>query len=127
MWMNSLFSRIPLKGDNSASAFVKMAKRKAQDIAQLSAAVCMTVEGDICREIFIALGAVNPVTVRAYSLEKLMNGKSIEVGITEMKKMLPAELSLRSPRNKPYKEAVIGVAVERAVRKAYAEILGRGK
>ena len=119
--------RIPITGVNAASAFVKLARRKAQDIAQLSVAVSLTVEGDTCREICIALGAVNSVIVRAYSLEKLMNGNAIDAGIAAVKKTIPEELSLRNPRNKPYKEAVIGVAVERAIKKAYAEVMGREK
>ena len=58
--------RIPVvAGVNTASAFVKLAKRKAQDIAKVSAAVRLTVEGDVCRNIVVAMGAVNKITVRA--------------------------------------------------------------
>jgi carbon-monoxide dehydrogenase medium subunit len=130
--------RIPvIPGVNTASAFVKLAKRKAQDIAEVSAAVRLTVEGDVCRDIFIAMGSVNKVTVRAYSFEEAVAGKKVLDGAATVKGMVPAEVALGGPGNelfdarptakveREYKEAVIGVVVERAIKKAYAEVLGR--
>jgi carbon-monoxide dehydrogenase medium subunit len=130
--------RIPIiLGVNTASAFVKLAKRKAQDIAEVSAAVRLTVEGDVCRDIVVAMGSVNKVTVRAYSLEAVVAGKKVLDGAATVKGMVPAEVALSAPGNalfaarpaaeaeRQYKEAVIGVVVERAIKKAYAEVLGR--
>jgi len=130
--------RVPVApGVKTASAFVKLANRKAQDIAQASAAVRLTVEGDVCRDIVVAMGAVNKATVRAYSLEKLLVGKRVLDGAGAIKDIVPAEVVLRGPDNelfaarptanaeRDYKEAVIGVVVERAIMKAYAELLGR--
>jgi CO/xanthine dehydrogenase FAD-binding subunit len=119
--------RLPVLPSDTASAFAKLAKRKAQDIAQVSAGVCLSVEGEICKEIVVALGAVNTTTIRAYSLEKILVGKKVEVGAAAVKSLVPVEVALRSPRNKPYKEAVIGVVVERAILKAYAELSGGRK
>jgi carbon-monoxide dehydrogenase medium subunit len=130
--------RIPVvPGVNTASAFVKLANRKAQDIAQASAAVRLTVDGDICRDIVVAMGSVNKVTVRAYSLEKIIAGKKVADGAAAVKGIVPVEVALGGPGNelfaarptakaeRQYKEAVIGVVVERAIKKAYAEVLGR--
>jgi CO/xanthine dehydrogenase FAD-binding subunit len=130
--------RIPVvPGVNTASAFVKLANRKAQDIAQASAAVRLTVDGDVCRDIVVAMGSVNKVTVRAYSLEKVITGKKVADGAAAIKGIVPAEVALGGPGNelfaarptakaeRQYKEAVIGVVVERAIKKAYAEVLGR--
>jgi CO/xanthine dehydrogenase FAD-binding subunit len=130
--------RIPVvPGINTASAFVKLAKRKAQDIAEVSAAVRLTVEGDVCRDIVLAMGSVSKVTVRAYSLEKIVTGKRVAEATAAVKKMVPVEVALSSAGNalfaarptakaeREYKEAVIGVVVERAIKKAYAEVLGR--
>lgn len=116
--------RIPVLHDESGSAFVKLAKRKAQDIAQVSVGVRLTVDGDICRDVCIALGAVSSTTVRAYSLEGIMRGQQIAAGTAKIKETFPAEANLRNPRNKFYKEAVIGVIASRAIDNAYAEILG---
>jgi len=130
--------RIPvIPGVNTASAFVKLSKRKAQDIAEVSAAVRLTVDGDICRDIIIAMGSVNKVTVRAYSLEKVLTGKNVADNAAAIKGVVPAEVALSAPGNalfaarptagaeREYKEAVIGVVVERAINKAYAEVSGR--
>lgn len=129
--------RIPVvPGVNMASAFVRLANRKAQDIAQVSAAVRLTVEGDVCRNVVIAMGSVSKVTVRAYSLEKIIAGKKIADAAAAARSIVPAEVALGGPGNplfdarptakveREYKEAVIGVIVERAIRKAYAEISG---
>jgi CO/xanthine dehydrogenase FAD-binding subunit len=130
--------RIPVvPGVNTASAFVKLSKRKAQDIAEVSAGVRLTVEGDVCRDIVVAMGSVSKMTVRAYSLEEIITGKKVVDGAAAIKGLVPAEVALRSPGNelfaarpfakaeRQYKEAVIGVVVERAIKKAYAEVLGR--
>jgi CO/xanthine dehydrogenase FAD-binding subunit len=130
--------RIPvIPGVNTASAFVKLANRKAQDIAQASAAVRLTMDGDVCRDIVVAMGSVSKVTVRAYSLEKVIVGKKVADGAAAIKGIVPAEVALGGPGNelfaarptanaeRQYKEAVIGVVVERAIKKAYAEVLGR--
>ncbi|MGA2963510.1 MAG: FAD binding domain-containing protein [Candidatus Korobacteraceae bacterium] len=130
--------RIPvIPGVNTASAFVKLANRKAQDIAQASAAVRLTVEGDVCRDIVVAMGSINKVTVRARSLEKIIAGKRVADAADAIKSIVPAEVALGGPGNelfaarptaeaeREYKEAVIGVVVERAIKKAYAEVLGR--
>lgn len=119
--------RIPAKAASSASAFVKLAKRKSQDIAQLSVGVALTMDGDVCKDVRIALGAASAMTVRAYSLEKMLVGKKLATGLTEVKSAVPSETRFRNPRNKPYKEAVIGVVVERAISKAYAELVGGEK
>lgn len=126
-----------VSGVNSASAFVKLAKRKAQDIAEVSAAVRLTVDGDVCRDIVIAMGSVSKATVRAYSLEKIFAGKKVAEAVAAINGMVPVEVALSSADNalfaarptaeaeRQYKEAVIGVVIERAIQKAYAEVLGR--
>lgn len=79
----------------------------------MAVCVCLTIESEVCRDISIALGAISSTTVKAYSLEKIMLGKKVEQGIAEMKGVVPSEANLRSPLNKPYKEAVISILVER--------------
>lgn len=116
--------RIPRLSANSGSAFVKLAKRKAQDIAQVSVGVCLTADSGVCRDIKIALGAVNTTAVRAYSLETAMVGRMVEEGAAAIKKLIPTETKMRNPLNKAYKETVIGVLVERAILKAYRELEG---
>ncbi len=107
---------IPDRGHHSA--FVKLARRKSQDIAQVSAAVRLDMDGDVCRDVVIGMGAVSATVVRAKSFEILLRGLPIEEGLAQLRGAVPTEASLRSPRNRTYKEAVMGVIGERAVRKA---------
>jgi CO/xanthine dehydrogenase FAD-binding subunit len=120
--------RIPKRcaGSNTASSFVKLSKRKGQDISQVAVAVCLTLDGELCREISIGMGAVSATTVKAYSLEKIMTGKKIDEGLAGIRCVFPSEATLRNSRNKPYKEEVVNTVVERAIRKACEAALGRG-
>jgi carbon-monoxide dehydrogenase medium subunit len=114
--------RIPVTG--RGSSFIKLAKRKAQDIAQVSACVSLQAENGVCKAVTVALGAVSRKVVRAFSMEARIVGKKVDDAVAALKNVVPAEASLRSPRNRPYKEAVIGVIVGRALKNAYAEIAG---
>lgn len=118
--------KIPVLPPDTASAFVKLAKRKAQDISQVAAAVRLTVQNGVCQDISIALGAVSATTVKAYSYEKLLVGSNVEQGAADVQATVPAEAVFRSPRNKAYKEAVTGVLAARAIKKAYADLLAKG-
>ena len=91
---------------------------KSQDIAQVSAAVRLDMDGDVCRDVVIGMGAVSATVVRAKSFEILLRGLPIEEGLAQLRGAVPTEDPLRNPRNRTYKEAVMGVIVERAVRKA---------
>lgn len=117
--------RIPKLGANTGTGFVRLTKRKGQDISQVAAAVCLTLDGDTCQAISIGMGAISVTTIKAYSLEKLMIGKKVEVGLADIKGVIPSEAMLRSPRNKLYKEEVMSVVVERAIKMACEEAAGR--
>lgn len=111
--------RIPVPGPNTCSSFIKLARRKAMDIAQVSVAVSMSVDGAVCRDVRIALGAINPVPFRARSLEKALVGKEIEKGLKEIRGVFPSEAVPREDRFIDYKRQVTGAMIERAVYKAY--------
>jgi CO/xanthine dehydrogenase FAD-binding subunit len=107
--------RIALPHADNSSAYVKLTRRKAQDISRVSVGVFLSIAQGVCREIRIALGAVNKVPVRAYSLEKMLVGKEMEPGLQEIRGVFPAEASPR----KSYKKLVTGPVIERASRKAW--------
>ena len=119
--------RIPVMDAKTASAFNKLTKRKSQDIAQVAVAVRLTVEAEVCTDVVIAMGAVGPTAMRSFSMEKALIGQKIENGLSAIKNVVPIEASLRNPRNKAYKESVICVLVERAVKMAHAKIAGGTK
>ncbi|MDR2077174.1 MAG: FAD binding domain-containing protein [Desulfovibrio sp.] len=123
---NELIRQIRIPINKAArSSFIKLAKRKAQDIAQVSACVCVEAEGGICQKVTVSLGAVAPRTIRAKSLEEKIVHRTLAEAVAAVKGIIPAEASLRNPKNRPYKEAVIGVIVGRALKQAYADGVGR--
>ncbi|KKM10821.1 hypothetical protein SY88_12145 [Clostridiales bacterium PH28_bin88] len=115
--------RIAIPSKDTSTAYVKMTRRKAQDISRVSVGVSLTLTGTFCQEIRIALGAVNKVPVRAYSLEKMMAGKEVETGLAEIRSVFPAEATPR----KSYKKLVTNAVIERAIRKAYETIMAGGE
>ena len=60
----------PLKEGESA-AYIKHAVRKAMDLAIIGVAVKLTMDGDVCKDARIALGAVAPTTMRARTAGQL--------------------------------------------------------
>ena len=108
--------RVPRLSPDTCTAFVKMYRRKAQDIARVSVGVSLNLEGTVCKDICIALGAVNKVPVRARSLENLLVGQEMTEGLAAIKDVFPAEATPR----KNYKKLVTNPVIGRAIRKAYA-------
>jgi xanthine dehydrogenase YagS FAD-binding subunit len=70
--------RIP-KGVNSAKhTFIKFTLRNPVDFAIVSVASVITMEGGICSDARIVLGAVAPGPVRALKAEEVLKGRSID-------------------------------------------------
>lgn len=111
--------KIPRPEFNEFSSFVKLTRRQAQDIAQVAVAVSLKLCGEICQDIRIVLGAVNPVPVRAFSLEKMIIGRSVREGLAQIKNVFPPETNPRNDRFKDYKYMVVNSVIEKAVLKAY--------
>jgi carbon-monoxide dehydrogenase medium subunit len=73
---------IPPLPPRSGGAYLKHALRRT-DIAIVSAAVFVELDGDTCRDIRIALGSVAPTSFRAKSAEGALMGKEISAGLAE--------------------------------------------
>ncbi|MEO6120101.1 MAG: FAD binding domain-containing protein [Terriglobales bacterium] len=69
---------LPPAKPGARSAFRKAAMREAWDFALASVAVECEMEGDICREARIVLGAVAPVPWRATDAENVLRGGKIK-------------------------------------------------
>jgi len=67
---------IPLPPHSSSSAFLKLA-RTSMDLAKVSAAAYLKVDGGTIEEARVALGAVAPKPIRAPSVEKELIGKPV--------------------------------------------------
>lgn len=69
--------------DPARSAYIKLGLRNASAISVVSIAVLLEVEGEICRRARVALGSVAPKPIRAYGVEKALEGKRIDKAIEE--------------------------------------------
>ncbi|NLC63260.1 MAG: xanthine dehydrogenase family protein subunit M [Thermoanaerobacterales bacterium] len=106
--------KIPVLEKERKSAFIKFARRKGQDTSQVSVGVSLNIEKNICQDIRISLGAVNPKPIRAYSLEKLMIGSEISDGLAKIKDVFPKEATPR----RTYKYLVTNTIIRRAIQKS---------
>ena len=69
---------IPKPPDKANQTFQKFRLREAVDFAVVSVASVITVEGDVCKDARITLGAVAPIPIRATKAEQLIKGKAID-------------------------------------------------
>ncbi len=72
----------PVQPAGARSAYLKHSLRK-MDVAIASAAVRLIVEGDVCTEARIALGAVAPIPFRARQAEQMLKGARISKKLME--------------------------------------------
>ena len=66
---------IPKPAAGSKSIYYKHSQRHSMDMALVGVAAYGCKEGDLCREIRIALGAVAPTPIRAQAAEKILLGQ----------------------------------------------------
>ena len=74
--------QVPNLPAGATGIYLKHGLRK-MDVAIASAAVLMVVDGDLCRDARIALGAVGPVPFRASKAEAMLKGKRLAGGLVE--------------------------------------------
>ena len=95
--------------------------RTAGDIAKVSAAVMMTVDGNTCRDARIVLGAVAPTVLRARKSEAVFKGNEIKPEVIAAAASAAAEeakpiTDIRSTAE--YRKEMVGILVRRAIEKA---------
>lgn len=71
----------PTPSPKSAGVYLKHSIRKAMDIAFIGTGVVVEMDGESCKDIKIALGAVAPVPMRAPKAEAHLRGKKLEEGL----------------------------------------------
>jgi xanthine dehydrogenase YagS FAD-binding subunit len=69
--------RIPRAPEGAKQAWLKFTVRKPVDFALVSVASALRVDGGVCTDARIALGAVAPVPVRAVAAEELLRDKPL--------------------------------------------------
>jgi len=73
----------PKPKDPSRSAYIKLGLRNASAISVVSIALSLEMEGAVCRKARVSLGSVAPIPMRAYGVEKVLEGEKIDGKITE--------------------------------------------
>jgi CO/xanthine dehydrogenase FAD-binding subunit len=80
---------LPLTKNNLKGDFYKLGRRRGVAISRISLAVLVELENSIIKDIRIASGAVTPIGIRFYDLERLAIGKKAD---SEFLKKLSTEL-----------------------------------
>ena len=66
---------VPIKTENTGSSFIKIG-RVVLDLATVNAAVSLTLDGGLIRNVRVAIGAVAPTPLRLMVVEDYLDGKS---------------------------------------------------
>jgi CO/xanthine dehydrogenase FAD-binding subunit len=74
---------IPSQGAGSRYAWYKLGQRKADVCGAISAAILMHLDGGVCTNARIALGAVSPTPLLATEAGSLLPGKSLDEALIE--------------------------------------------
>jgi probable selenate reductase FAD-binding subunit len=111
--------RVP-RTEGVRAAFHKLA-RSASDIALVNAAVALKLEGDVARDVVIALGAVAPTAIRARQAEAALEGMPpTEELLVEVERVVADEVRPISDwrASEGYRRRMSGVFVRRLLSQA---------
>ena len=105
----------------SGGVYLKHTLRKSLDLAIVGVAVMVSMDGEVCRDIKIALGAVSPTPIRAGKAEEVIRSQKIEDDILEKVGQVAADES--SPiddcrSSASYRRRMVDVLVKRGIRQA---------
>jgi CO/xanthine dehydrogenase FAD-binding subunit len=73
----------PKPKDPAGNAYIKLGLRNASAISVVSVALLLQMEGKVCLKARVALGSVAPTPMRAYGVERALEGKEIDEAMTE--------------------------------------------
>ncbi len=120
---NEIITRICFKAPEYPlnGGYIKLGLRNAMAISVVSVAVMLNIEEGICRKARIALGSVAPKPVRAYGVEKSLEGKElnqdvIEASALEIKKEILPISDIRASAE--YRRHTASVLFKRAILEA---------
>ena len=119
---------VPKPTAPTGSAFIKVA-RVAMDLAKVSVAVALRMDGGVVSDVRVALGSVAPTPIRAYRTEEFLKGRELSEEVLEKAaEIVRGEVKpitdVRSTAE--YRRFVSGVILKDALRKARDRLLGGG-
>lgn len=101
--------------EKQGTGYIRLARRKAQDIGNVLVSAVITVEDKICTKAAIGLGAMNATAIRGTSIEEGIVGKTKDEAAAFCREHFPQEAKLRADMFEHYKELTASTAIERAV------------
>jgi carbon-monoxide dehydrogenase medium subunit len=112
---------VPPPAPRTGKHYIKHGRRKAMELATVGVAVALTLEGDACREIRIALGAVAPTPIRARAAEAALHGRGLDAqAIAAAARIAQGECRpISNVRGSAeYRREMVGVLAARAIERA---------
>jgi carbon-monoxide dehydrogenase medium subunit len=112
---------VPPPAPRTGKHYIKHGRRKAMELATVGVAVALTLEGDACREIRIALGAVAPTPIRARAAEAALRGRGLDAqAIAAAARIAQGECRpISNVRGSAeYRREMVGVLAARAIERA---------
>ncbi len=109
---------------HTGHVYLKHGRRRAMELATVGVAVRITLEGDVCRNVRIVLGAVAPTAIRATEAESLLTGVAPDDERIEQaaRAALAAARPISDVRaSADYRREMVGVLTRRAIRQALAQ------
>ena len=120
---------VPVPPSSSGTSYQYISARSKVDISAVGVGVMITLNGEVCQEARIVLGAVAPIPMRAVKSESLLKGKPWtselidNVGIQASKECEPIS-DVRASAN--YRRKMVKVLTKRALAEAYDRARGKG-
>jgi NADPH-dependent glutamate synthase beta subunit-like oxidoreductase len=105
---------VPKPPPGTRQTFVKFRLRESVDFPIVSAAALITVDGKLCKDAQIALGAVAPVPFRATNVEKAIKGKPLDARTAEAAAEAAVKGAIPLGAN-AYKVEITKTVVKRAI------------
>ena len=113
--------QVPNLPPHSKGIYLKLAPRRAMDLAIVGVGVVVTLEDGLCKDIRIALGAVAPTPIRARRAEETIKGQRFNDEVIEKTAQITAEecRPINDHRaSAEYRREMVKVLVKRAINQA---------
>ena len=92
---DELLTEVSIRPPRGKCVFRKLGRRQAMSLSIVNAAVCLEMEGKICRKSRIALGSVAPTPIRCHEAEMMLANK--EIGPELISKCAGVAVALTKP------------------------------
>ncbi|MBZ7927397.1 xanthine dehydrogenase family protein subunit M (plasmid) [Ensifer adhaerens] len=112
---------VPPASDNAGKAYLKHGRRKAMELSTVGVAVSLAMEGSVCSNIRIALGAVGATVLRAPEAERILLGSTLDAATirSAARKAMEECTPISNVRaSADYRRDMVGVLTGRAINQA---------